>query len=78
MDDIPAPCGKFTIPAGTHWLRIWVYKPGGLPCAWVSGRGLDSGEGWLAGCHDGEFLPAGVVGMVRCSGQRSGEISLCV
>ena len=59
MDDIPAPCGKFTIPAGTHWLRIWVYKPGGLPCAWVSGRGLDSGEGWLAGCHDGEFLPAG-------------------
>ena len=59
IDDVTMTCGKLTVPPGSHWIQIWVYKPAGLPSAYVTGGGLDSGEGWTVTCHDGEYRAAG-------------------
>lgn len=54
-----ARAGSYLLPAGRHRIEIWVYRKGGLPCAYVAGAGLESGKGWLVTCHDTRYLPVG-------------------
>ena len=51
--------GTVTLPAGKHCMEIWVYRQGGLPAAYVSGGGVDSGEGWTVTNQDAHYLPVG-------------------
>lgn len=51
--------GSYMLPAGKHQIEIWVCRQGGLPAAYVSGGGVDSGSGWTVSCHDNNFVPVG-------------------
>lgn len=51
LDDVPMTAGEVTIPAGSRWIQIWVYRMGGLPTAYVTGD-LESGEDWKVTCND--------------------------
>lgn len=56
--------GEITIPAGEHYLEIWVYNPNGLPCLKIDGETLITDQSFLVGNNqidmfDAEICPCG-------------------
>ena len=41
--------GELEVPAGEHYMEIWVYNPNGLPCLKIDGDGLQSDETFEVG-----------------------------
>jgi hypothetical protein len=59
IDKKKYPYGEIALEAGEHSLLIAAARPNGLPAVYVRGGGFDSGDGWEAGCLDGQWLAAG-------------------
>ncbi len=50
--------GDIDLPAGEHYMEIWVYNPDGLPCIKIDGDELVSDEGILVGNNQIDMYPA--------------------
>lgn len=52
--------GDIDLPAGEHYMEIWVYNPSGLPCIKIDGDELISDENFLVGNNQIDMFPAEV------------------
>ena len=47
------------LPEGDIWVSLYVNNISGLPCAYVSGGGIEAVDGWFADCYGGGRRRAG-------------------
>lgn len=52
--------GTMDLPAGDHYLEVWVYNPNGLPCLRIDGDYVISDESFEVGFNQIDMLPASV------------------
>ena len=52
--------GELEVPAGEHYMEIWVYNPNGLPCLKIDSDSFVTDETFEASFNQIDTLPAGV------------------